>query len=281
LAQNPTAKEVFAFTTRGNGNRLTEGPIWDPSTQSLFFAEPLDNVIWNWRPGGTAQAVRRNSHFADGLDLTRDGKLVAAEGEQYGASYYALPGVVYERSVPIPAARRSRANDIVARYDGTLYITGTDSNTVYSVRAGATVATLEAEVPRPNGIALSPDETLLYVVSDTGNSSALYRFRLQADGAVNRSQMLPPFQIGAEPDGVTVDREGNLYIALRSANGQSVEVRAPNGSRWGVITLPNAAFNVAFGGPRWTTLYVTAFAEKPDPIGALFEIELPVEGCPQ
>ena len=101
----------------------------------------------------------------------------------------------------------------------------------------------------PNGLALSPDESLLYVTNYAG--SLVWVFDVADDGSLSGVRT---FATVITPDGMTVDDAGNLFIAA----GNGIEILAPDGARLGRIPVPEVPANCAFGGADGRTLYITA-----------------------
>jgi gluconolactonase len=174
-------------------------------------------------------------------------------------------------------------NDLVYKSDGSLYFTDppyglptqSDSdpikqlqvNGVYRVpkafdqKPGAEPARdqlqlLVKDLPRPNGIAFSPDEKYLYV--DNSQPKKLWmRYRVKDDGTLTDAKVFydatSDTRPGA-PDGMKVDREGNVY----STGPGGVWIFSPEGKALGVILTPERASNVAWAGGDRKTLYITA-----------------------
>jgi gluconolactonase len=117
---------------------------------------------------------------------------------------------------------------------------------------------------RPNGIALSPDETLLYV-ADTNNAT-VYVFDVDPAGPLsNRRVFVAPVP---GPDGVCTDVDGNVFVT----SPNSVNVYGPNGNMWGQIMIPGTPVaNCVHGGPNRTTLYIATMR-------ALMSVELTIPG---
>ena len=173
-------------------------------------------------------------------------------------------------------------NDLVYKSDGSLYFTDppyglpTQSdkdpekkltvNGVYRIpgardqRAGAPPARAQLQLlikdlPRPNGIAFSPDEKVLYV-SNSGPPKWM-RYSVHPDGSVTEGKVL--FDASAEkgvggPDGIKVDRQGNL---LGSGPG-GVWILSPEGKHLGTIPAPERVGNLAWGDEDGKTLYIVA-----------------------
>lgn len=173
-------------------------------------------------------------------------------------------------------------NDLVYKSDGSLYFTDppyglrtqedTDPekqlqvNGVYRVpgalqqAAGAPpdrtkLQLIIKDLPRPNGIAFSPDEKYLYV-SDSGKKIWM-KYTVQPDGSVTDGKLLADAsadtRIGG-PDGIKVDRSGNIY----GAGPGGVWILSPEGRHLGTIDMPERMSNVAWGGADGRTLYITA-----------------------
>jgi gluconolactonase len=189
-------------------------------------------------------------------------------------------------------------NDLVYRSDGSLYFTDppyglrtqSDSdpqkqlkvNGVFRIphalmqKAGAPPARgelqlLVSDLPRPNGIAFSPDEKYLYV--DNSEPRKIWmRYRVLPDGTLTDPKLLydatADKRIGG-PDGMKVDSEGNIY----SAGPGGVWIFSPAGKRLAVLLIPERVSNVAWGGPDRKTLYITAST-------SIYRVRLNIPGAP-
>lgn len=157
-------------------------------------------------------------------------------------------------------------NDLVVRSDGAIYFTDptyhqgektplVGTRGVYRVPPDRTSveAFYTSSSWQPNGIALSPDERMLYV-SDS-QSSTIFSFPLTAGGALAGVRSTFSSNIGT-PDGATVDCAGNVYFTSKTSSGY-VRIIGPTGTTKLQISLAGVS-NVAFGGPDHKTLYLTA-----------------------
>ncbi len=111
------------------------------------------------------------------------------------------------------------------------------------------------DLPRPNGVAFSPDEKYLYI-ADSGKKVWM-RYRLQPDGSVtDGSVFLDPTgdQAKGVPDGMRLDEKGNIY----SSGPGGVWIISPEGKHLGTIKVPEVVSNVAWGDSDGKTLYITA-----------------------
>jgi gluconolactonase len=161
--------------------------------------------------------------------------------------------------------RLNSPNDVVVHSNGRIFFTdppyGIEPeqaeigfNGVYRIDADGSVTMLESDFGRPNGLAFSPDEAILYVddterrnvrAFDVGDGFSLSNDRVFIDMDTPEA---------GSPDGMKVDTEGNLYVT--GAGG--VWVISPDGAHLGTIAFPELPANVAFGGDDYKTLFVTA-----------------------
>jgi gluconolactonase len=126
------------------------------------------------------------------------------------------------------------------------------------------------DLPRPNGIAFSPDEKYLYV-NNSGPKKIWMRYRVQADGSLTDANVFYDATSDPRPggpDGMKVDRLGNLY----STGPGGIWIFSPEGKPLGVILTPERAANVNWGGADRKTLYITATS-------SIYRIRLKVPGA--
>ena len=177
-----------------------------------------------------------------------------------------------------------RPNDLTIDGQGRVYFTDrpgpnprpdqTGVHGVYRVDPDGTIERIltEPEVLRPNGIVISPDDTTLYVIETDraeGGPRMIRAFDLSPAGTAGNMRVFHDFYPGRSGDGMTIDTQGNLYVAagLNSLRGSSetldtvagVHVFSPAGELLRHIPIPEDTItNAAFGGPDLRTLYVTS-----------------------
>ena len=108
---------------------------------------------------------------------------------------------------------------------------------------------------RPNGLAFSPEERVLYV-ADSSSRRHIRAFDVEKDGTLNNGRVFAEIrsEIPGNPDGMKLDVEGNLYVA--AAGG--VWIFTKEGERLGIIPTPERPSNLAWGGTYWGSLFITA-----------------------
>lgn len=172
-------------------------------------------------------------------------------------------------------------NDLTVRTDGTIYFTDPDYQIagranetgikgVYRVSPSNVVSVIDSSFNEPNGIALSPDETVLYVADTAANT--ISKFTVLADGSTSGKAT---FASMTAPDGDAIDCAGNVYWASNNTPGK-VYVFSPSGTQLGTFSLgtTDKPTNVAFGGADHKTLYVSTSPRK------IYSVALNIPGFP-
>jgi gluconolactonase len=235
---------------------------------------------------------------SNGMTLDPDGRVTVAGHAR--RNVWRLETLDPHASVTVLAdsyqgKKLSSPNDLVYRSDGSLYFTDppyglptqqdTDPekelkvNGVYRIpnarqhKAGAPpdrdqLQLIISDLPRPNGIAFSPDEKVLYI-ADSGDKVWM-RYTVQPDGSVSDGKLLLDAKTDKTPggpDGIRVDKKGNIY----GSGPGGVWIISPEGKHLGTIKVPEVVANVAWGDKDGKTLYITAST-------SLYRIKLSVPG---
>jgi len=259
------------------GFEFTEGPVWLAALGVLRFSDIPATAIHELDPISDEITIwRDDSQGTNGNAVAPNGDIVMCE--HLGRRVSRSPADAAPAPVLVAGDFEGNTfnspNDVIVRSDGHLYFTdptyglgGTppdlDFRGVFHVD-GSTVSLVDDAFGQPNGIALSPDETKLYV-SDS-QDGGLMVYDVAADGSTGKGTQL----IDASPsDGMAVDDAGNLYLTT----GAGVEVYKADGTPWGVIAVPEQPANCAFGGADRKTLFITART-------GLYKVALNVPGLP-
>ena len=235
----------------------------EPDDGVLLFSDVSANTIYQVGADDEITEFREPTRYTNGLAVDPQGRLIAAESASRRVTRTERDGSVVPIAERFEGARLNQPNDITVRSDGTIYFTDPafgdaaaqaelDFRGVFRIAPdGRLTAEYRGETSEtPNGLALSPDESLLYV---TDYAAGLVRvFDVAPDGSLSKARTLANV---AGPDGMAVDEDGNLFIT--SYDGGAIEVFAPDGEQWGVIDLPASPSNCAFGGADGRTLYIT------------------------
>lgn len=257
-----------------------EGPVWISQESRLLFSDDADNTIYQWSEAEGARVFMRPVYEGDmtgfrkagsnGLTLDREGRLVMAELGNRRLSRLEEDG---SRTVLIDnyeGARLNTPNDLVFGSDGSLYFTDpsggfegrTDSslrelgfNGIYRLWPSGELQLLYRNQPRPNGIALSLDESTLYVSNSDRNEQLWMAYDLDASGVSNPRIFFDAREVDAPgvPDGMKLDVSGNIF----AAGPGGVWVFTPDGTHLGTIQPTEPPANVAWGDDG-RALYMTA-----------------------
>lgn len=270
LAQNEGGDSIFvpeSLELVATGYTFTEGPAWDGA--HLIFSDIPGNTVYAYSPrGGAPQVLYTPSANANGHTLDRQGRLLSAE---HGSGALTRWTPEDGRQVIVEAYQGKRLNspnDVVVRSDGLILFTdppyglgqrqsevGFSGVFAFDEATGAMVLIDEA-LSRPNGLALSPDEKVLYV-GDTATQT-LWAYDLAADGTASGKRLVVDLTAAGQSgnvDGVRVDREGLVYL---TCPGGICVVDPGKGVLLERMAVPKRATNLAWGGPGLSDLYITA-----------------------
>ena len=246
------------------GFEFTEGPIWLPDGFLLFSDIPADR-IYRWTPERGCEVWREPSGSSNGLTLDREGRLVACEHATRRVSLTKTNGTVITLADRYQGKRLNSPNDAVVKSDGTIYFTDPPygiepeqqeqpCNGVYRILPDGTLELLINDFDRPNGLAFSPDESVLYI--DDSPRRHVRAFDVRADGTLTSGRIFADMdhpQHGS-PDGMKVDEAGHLY----ATGATGIWVFEPDGNHLGVIVTPEIPANCAWGDAYRQSLYITA-----------------------
>lgn len=234
------------------GHKFTEGPAVDKSG-NVFFTDIPNNRIHRIGVDGKVTVFKEDSGAANGLMFGPDGRLYACQNGRKRIVAYSPDGT---ESV---IADGVNSNDLVVNARGEIYFTEPPTKKVWFIDAkGNRKVVNEGQLEFPNGVRLSPDQSLL-TVADSRNKW-VWSFQVQPDGSLDNGQPFYRLETrddssASGADGMTVDSEGHLYVATRIG----VQICDQPGRVVGIIGKPqNASLsNVVFGGPELNYLYVT------------------------
>ncbi len=264
------------------GFKFTEGPVWTREGVLLFSDIPSD-VILKWDPK-TRQVsdYRRPSGNTNGNTLDARRRLISCEHTGRRVSVQGTSG--HESVVDRYEGKRLNSpNDVIFSKSGAMYFTdppyglpGQDKdpgkelphNGVYRWKDGK-LTLLTAELTRPNGLALSPDEKTLYVANSDGARKIWMAYPVERDGTLGKGRVffdVTESEADGLPDGMKVDGKGNLYCT----GPGGVWIFNPAGKHLGTIKPTEVPANCAWGDDG-KTLYMTART-------GLYRIRLSVAG---
>ncbi len=258
------------------GCRWAEGPAYFPAHRALYWSDiPNDRLLrYSETDGSVATHLSPAGHM-NGHAVDREGRLVSCEHGGRCVSRIEHDGARTVIAADCEGRRLNSPNDVVVSSDGAVWFTdptyGIDSDYegerapseaggsyVYRVPPGGKAIPVVTTMVKPNGLAFSPDERLLYVV-DTGATHVpdgprhMRRFKVSSGGEVGGGEVFATCEAGLF-DGIRVDTAGHIWASA----GDGVHCYHPDGARLGRIAVPEAVANLCFGGPKRNRLYITA-----------------------
>lgn len=265
--------------------------VQDGPSGYLLFSDIPANVIYKYTPDGKISVFLEKSGFtgndasnagtqsnngrmaiillgSNGLTVDPQGRLVIAAMADRAVARIEKDGSRTTLADKYEGKRLNGPNDLVVRSDGAVYFTdmtaglrgGATSpfrelpfNGVYAVKDGKLLLLdKDPQGVNPNGIALSPDEKILYV----NGGRKITRYDVLPDGTVANGRLFMDMTSGTAPggaDGMRVDQKGNVYCT----GPGGVWVMSPDGKHLGTIRTPEPVTNFAFGDPDGRTIYMT------------------------
>ncbi|MDB1087718.1 SMP-30/gluconolactonase/LRE family protein [Streptomyces sp. ACA25] len=243
---------------------LGEGPTWDSVEQRLIWVDILSSRVHLFDPGSGRRSVLPTEQHVGAAKPRANGGL--AVNLRDGIGLYDADGA-FRWLVREPVAGR-RGNDAAVAPDGTLWA-GTMSyaekpggGTLTRIGPGGEAVTVLPDVTVSNGTGWSPDGTLMYYIDTPTRRIDVFRW---ADGEVTDRRPLAGIEDGAGfPDGLTVDADGCVWVALW--DGGALRRYTPDGRLDRTVELPvSRPTACAFGGADLTDLYVSSARIGTDP----------------
>ncbi len=239
----------------GEGYKQSEGPAVNAKGE-IFFVDIPNSKAYRLDAAGKPVEFIADTKRASGQAFGPDGRLysVAAGAKQILAYTGDQAAVIADGII---------GNDLVVSHTGNVYVTEPPANSsnepskVWLIKPDGAKQVVDTGIRFTNGIALSPDQSLLYV--DDYRSHWVYSFTVQPDGTLANKQRYywlhePDAADQSYADGLKVDRDGRLYVATRLG----IQVCDQAGRVQLILPTPNGKLsNIVFGGEKFDTLYAT------------------------
>ena len=242
------------------GAQLGEGPLWDSWAQTLWWVDVDRHQLWRQVRGGPPFALDVGQEVAavmsrsdGGLALIARRSIILTDDELTITA--AIP-------VPLPSSETMRLNDAGCDPAGRLWFgsmsTAGDLNrgSLYTLQVDHSVSRAISAVSISNGLAWSPDGRRMYYVDTPTRRVDAFPFDPQTGALGARRTLATISASDGRPDGLTVDAEGGVWVALWG--GAAVRRFTASGQPAGRISLPTQnVTSCCFGGPRFDELYIT------------------------
>ena len=256
------------------GLRWAEGPVYFADQRCLLFSDlPNNRILRLDEQTSQVTIFRSDSNFSNGNTRDRQGRLITCEHRGRRVTRTEYNGTITVLADRYQGKRLNAPNDVVVKSDDTVWFT----DPTYGISAAYEGGKAESEIGscnvycldprdgslrvvvddfrRPNGLAFSPDEKVLYI-ADSGfwpNPEWPHHIRAfeVADDKLGKNRVFAEVSPGI-PDGFRVDIDGNIWTSA----GDGVHCITPEGDLIGKIPVPEKVANVCFGGPTRDRLYI-------------------------
>ena len=258
------------------GARWSEGPAWFGGGRYLIWSDIPNNRQMRWdETDGSVSVFRQPANNSNGNTVDREGRLISCEHGARRVTRTEHDGSITVIADSFEGKRLNSPNDAVVKSDGSIWfsdpsygiLTDYEGNQgeseigachVYRVDpATGAISIVADDFVKPNGIAFSPDESILYV-ADTGASHDpdgprhIREFKVKPNGkSLGKGKVFAECTAGFF-DGFRIDRDGRIWTS--AADG--VHCYEPDGTLIGKILIPEIVANVAFGGPKLNRLFI-------------------------
>jgi gluconolactonase len=258
--------------------RWSEGPVWFRDANMLLWSDIPNSRMLRWVPGGGVSVFRADSNYSNGNTRDREGRLVTCEHGARRVTRTEADGSITVIADKHKGKRLNSPNDVVVKSDGSIWFTDpsygimsdyeghkseSEQGACYVYRVDpktGKIAVVVDDFVRPNGLAFSPDESILYVADsaishDPAGPCHIRAFKVGKDGTLKGGRVFVEGDLIY--DGFRIDSDGNLWTSA----GPGISVHAPSGDMLGRIRFPQNVSNLVFGGAKRNRLFVTCTHE--------------------
>ena len=259
------------------GFRWAEGPVWMGDSRSLLWSDVPGDRMYRWDEStGSTSIYRGPSGNANGNTRDRQGRLLTCEHGNRRVTRTEYDGRVTALADHFEGKRLNSPNDIVCKSDGSIWFTDPSfgilsyyegekaepelPTNVYRLDVSGKLTVAAEGINQPNGLAFSPDESILYIVESRAAPRTILAYDVSAKGKLSKRRVAIDAGPKGTPDGFRLDVDGNLWCGwgMGEAGLDGVHIFNPSGKLIGRIDLPERCANLCFGGVHRNRLFMAA-----------------------
>ena len=253
-----------------------EGPVWLGDIRMLVWSDVPGNCMYSWHEEtGAVIPYRKPSNNGNGNTRDRQGRLVTCEHLTRRVTRTEHDGRIVVLADSFEGKPLNSPNDVVVKSDGSVWFTDPAfgilgfyegmkaepqlPTNVYRIDADGSISRAAEGINQPNGLAFSPDESVLYIVESRGTPRKILACDVIDGRTLANRRTLIDAGVGT-PDGFRCDIDGNLWCGwgMGAAGLDGVHVFNPDGKLIGRIDLPERCANLCFGGIHRNRLFMAA-----------------------
>ena len=259
------------------GMLWSEGPVWLGDVRALVWSDVPGICMYKWvEETGAVSHFRKPSNNANGNTRDAAGRIVTCEHLTRRVTRTEHDGRITVLADSFDGKRLNSPNDIVVKSDGSVWFTDPFFGilgfyegekaapelpyNVYRIDGDGSISIAAEGINQPNGLAFSPDESILYIVESRASPRCILAYDVQDGKTLSKRRILIDAGPKGTPDGFRVDVDGNLWCGwgMGEAGLDGVHVFNPAGKLIGRIDLPERCANVCFGGLHRNRLFMAA-----------------------
>ncbi|MEO0572843.1 MAG: SMP-30/gluconolactonase/LRE family protein [Bacteroidota bacterium] len=252
--------------------QFLEGPIWNAEKERLIFSEVNGNTLWQWTEANGVSEYLKPSFYAGGNTFDHEGNIISCQGGARRLVRVGNDGNSTVLTDNYNGKKFNSPNDAIVKSDGTIWFTDPDYGllAVYGENANehkeldgnyifrydprnGTTSLLCTSLSKPNGLAFSQDESVLYVGNSAEGDRCIMAFGVLTNNTLGKVKLITTIESKTwGVDGLKVGSDGNLYAAC----GDGVNIFSPFGELIHRITTDFEVTNLSFGSNA-NTLFLT------------------------
>lgn len=269
-------KHSAALETVYTNCRWAEGPVWFGDGNFLLWSDIPNDRILRYVPGAGVSVFRDKCGNTNGHTRDRDGRLISCSHGNRHVERTEYDGTITVLADSFDGKKLNSPNDVTVKSDGTIWFTdpayGIESDYegnkseqeqdgcyvyCFDPKSG-TLNAVAKDFDRPNGLAFSQDEKILYIADSAFSHGPDRPHHIRAlevgdNNELGKSRVFAEINPGL-PDGFRCDTQGNIWTSA----GDGVHVYSASGVLLGKIRTPKTVANITFGGPKKNWLFIAA-----------------------